>query len=176
MDKNMLRQEMKRKRRVLTEEYKKTASEIIFKKLSELPCYREASAVCVYMDSFGEVKTDLIINDLRKAGKEILFPVTDVKTNTLSLCRDCETFIKGAYGISEPEKKELVDFSYPDLIIVPGLAFDENKNRLGFGAGYYDRLLAKSHAFKIGICYDFQYLMSIPSEEHDILMDIILTN
>ena len=175
MEKELLRQEMKAKRRALTDEYKKEVSKKIFEKLSHLPEYKSAKSVCVYMDSFSEVKTDLIINDLREHGKEILFPVSDVKTNTLSLCRDCGSFIKGAYGILEPQTKETVDFLYPDLIIVPGLAFDKNMIRLGFGAGYYDRLLSESKAFKIGICYSFQLLDFIPSEEHDVVMDMVIT-
>ena len=175
MKKEFLRQEMKAKRRALTEEYKKEASEKIFKKLSALSEYKSAQSVCVYMDSFGEVKTDLIIKDLRERGKEILFPVSDIKTKTLSLCRDCGSFTSGAYGILEPEKKQTVDFLCPDLIIVPGLAFDKNMNRLGFGAGYYDRLLSENTVFKIGICYDFQLFDFIPSEEHDVVMDMVIT-
>ena len=128
------------------------------------------------MDSFGEVRTDLIISDLRASGKEILFPVSDKETKTLTLCKDCGRFESGAYGISEPEEKISVSFDVPDLIIIPGLAFDLDKNRVGFGAGYYDKLLEKSRATKIGIGYDFQLVEKIESEEHDIKMDIVLTD
>ncbi len=176
MEKDILRKKMRKRRKSLSEDAKNELSGKIFKALAGLSEYKSSKSVCVYTDSFGEVRTDLIIEDLRRLGKEILFPITDIKTHTLSLCRDCGEFISGAYGISEPKEKVCVDFSAPDLIIVPGLAFDLKKNRLGFGAGYYDRLLEKSKAVKIGICYDFQLVEEINAELHDIKMDIVLTD
>ncbi len=64
-----------------------------------------------------------------------------------------------------------------DLVIVPGVAFDEDLNRIGFGKGYYDRILYRlsSRAKKVAVAHDFQVLNSIPSEEHDVKMDIIVT-
>ena len=176
MKKEILRKTMKERRKSLSEDNRKGLSEKIFKKLSETAEYKRAKSVCVYMDAFGEVKTDLIIESLRESGKEILFPVSNTKTHTLTLCRDTGEFVRGAYGILEPEGRVSVDFCVPDLIIVPGLAFDFKKNRVGFGAGYYDRLLSESKAFKIGICYDFQVIEEIDADPHDIKMDIILTD
>lgn len=175
MLKSDIRQEMKEKRLGLSEEYKKKASEKIFKSLVCSCEYQKARAVCVYRAIKGEVPTDIIIEDLRRCGKEILFPVSDKKTHTLSLCRDCGEYVAGAYGILEPKIKEKVDFSYADFVIVPGLAFDRKNNRLGFGAGYYDRFLSESKSFKAGICYDFQLIDEIPTEEHDIPMDAVIT-
>lgn len=170
-----LRQKMKEKRLGLSEEYKKKVSEKILKRLLCCEEYQKASAVCVYNAVLGEVPTDIITADLKKCGKEILFPVSDKKTHTLTLCRDCGEYEVGAYGILEPKIKETVDFSYVDFVIIPGLAFDRKNNRLGFGAGYYDRFLAESKAFKAGICYDFQRIDEIPKEEHDIPMDAVIT-
>ncbi len=176
MKKEELRSLMKAKRRNLSEAERTDLSEMIFKKLSELREYKNAKTVCVYMSSFGEVETDLIIADAREKGKKLLFPVTDIKSNTLSLCYDTGEFNKGAYGILEPYPKREADFNTPDIVIIPALAFDEEKNRLGFGGGYYDRLLAKTNAFKIGICYDFQIVKKIEAENHDIKMDMIITD
>ncbi|HQG08910.1 MAG TPA: 5-formyltetrahydrofolate cyclo-ligase, partial [Dysgonamonadaceae bacterium] len=67
-----------------------------------------------------------------------------------------------------------VDFDSIDLIIVPGVAFDRKLNRLGRGKGYYDRLLSQLKSPKIGICFDFQLLESIPVEDWDIKMDMIV--
>lgn len=176
MSKEDLRNIMKAKRKALSADERTVLSKEIFYKLSALKEYYDAKTVCVYMDSFFEVKTDLIISDCRKKGKRLLFPVTDEKTHTLSLCTDTGEFTKGAYGILEPYPKQTVPFDVPDIIIVPGLSFDEKKNRLGFGGGYYDRLLTECCALKIGICYDFQVLEEIESKEHDIKMDIIITD
>ena len=62
-----------------------------------------------------------------------------------------------------------------DLIIVPGIAFDERCNRCGFGKGYYDRLLSESKAVKIGLCYDFQVVDELECDEYDIAMDMVIT-
>ena len=175
MDKKTIREIMKKQRKALYEYEKKEYSEMIYKKISQLSEYTNAKSVCVYMDAFSEVQTECIINDLRKQGKDVIFPVSDVKTNTLTLCRDCGTFRKGAYGISEPEILAEVPYSYPDLVIIPGLAFDKSKNRLGFGAGYYDRFLVENKGKKIGICYDFQIIDLIPAEAHDVKMDMIIS-
>ena len=100
-----------------------------------------------------------------------------METNTLSLfcIENAEELHKGAYGILEPSTKRPVAENDIDVIIVPGLAFDRRGGRMGFGAGYYDRLLIKTNAVKIGLCYDFQLMDSVPSEEHDVPMDYIIT-
>ena len=78
------------------------------------------------------------------------------------------------YNIIEPIG-ESISPSKLDLIIVPGVAFDKNKNRLGRGKGFYDKLLSEVTCCKIGICYDFQLLEYLPCEDHDIKMNLIVT-
>ena len=80
----------------------------------------------------------------------------------------------GAFGIIEPLGDE-IDCNIIDFIIVPGVAFDRNLNRLGRGKGYYDRLLSESNAFFAGIGYQMQVLEKIPVEDHDIKMNCIIT-
>ena len=62
-----------------------------------------------------------------------------------------------------------------DLIIVPGVSFDNFFNRLGFGMGYYDKYLSKSNIYKIGLCFSEQMVSSLPTQKHDIKMDMIIT-
>ena len=82
-----------------------------------------------------------------------------------------------SYHIQEPIGKIFEDYSTIDVIIVPGVAFDNQGNRLGRGKGYYDRFLKKIPATKkIGICFDFQMIEQIPTEKNDIPMDDIITN
>ena len=80
----------------------------------------------------------------------------------------------GDFGILEPDNNTITDYSMIDLAVIPGVAFDSSCNRLGRGKGYYDRLLPKLHCPKIGICFKFQFVDSIPAEPHDILMDKII--
>jgi len=82
---------------------------------------------------------------------------------------------KSGYGIMEPRGDDFVDYNKVDLVIVPGVAFDRKMNRLGRGKGFYDRFLPKLKAPKLGICFDFQLLDKIPTEETDIKMDFLVS-
>jgi 5-formyltetrahydrofolate cyclo-ligase len=80
----------------------------------------------------------------------------------------------GPYDIAEP--RVLSELKYIDYCFIPALAFDRRGNRLGRGGGFYDRLLAKySIGTKVGVCYDFQLIEDVPSEDHDYVMDFILS-
>ena len=80
----------------------------------------------------------------------------------------------GAFGILEPTGRQLDNVAQIGLIIVPGVAFDLQNNRMGRGRGYYDRLLAISKAYKIGTAYSCQIFNQIPTEETDIPMDLVV--
>ena len=82
-----------------------------------------------------------------------------------------------SFGYYEPKNISPVDPEEIDLVIVPGVVFDKSFNRIGFGKGYYDRILSKlkPSAKKVAIAHDFQVLQSIPTEDHDIKMDMIIT-
>ena len=80
-------------------------------------------------------------------------------------------------SIEEPTGDETTDINAIELIIVPGVAYDRRGNRIGRGKGYYDRLLSSTSATKIGVGYDFQLIgEDIPAEEHDVAMDIVITD
>ena len=82
----------------------------------------------------------------------------------------------GRFGVSEPAGEETAD--KPDVCILPLLAADGQFRRLGYGGGYYDRYLSRKgkNMLKIGICYDFQLVGEVPSEEHDVLLDALVTD
>ena len=82
----------------------------------------------------------------------------------------------GSFHIEEPTGDDIDDIDNIELIIVPGIAYDNRGNRVGRGKGYYDRLLSRTKATKIGIGYDFQLVDEIDSEPHDITMDIVITD
>ncbi|MDE6564062.1 MAG: 5-formyltetrahydrofolate cyclo-ligase [Muribaculaceae bacterium] len=82
----------------------------------------------------------------------------------------------GAFRIEEPDGDETVDISDIDLVIVPAVAYDRRGNRVGRGKGYYDRLLSRSKAVTIGVCYDFQLFDEIETEEHDIPVHFVVAD
>ncbi len=81
----------------------------------------------------------------------------------------------GSFHIEEPTGDNVADVNDIELMIIPAVAFDRKGNRLGRGKGFYDRLLSSSRATKIGVGYEFQLFDSIPSEAHDVPMDMIIT-
>ena len=92
-------------------------------------------------------------------------------------CSTNDPFIVNQYGIPEPSKGRVV---YPDILLVPLVAFDKNLNRLGYGAGYYDRLIQSLKKRKTiianGLAFDFQELHLIPTSKYDQKLDYIVTN
>lgn len=82
----------------------------------------------------------------------------------------------GAFRIEEPDGDDIADISEIDLVIVPAVAYDRHGNRVGRGKGYYDRLLSRSKAVTIGVCYDFQLFDEIEVEEHDIPVHFVVAD
>ncbi len=170
--KDKIREEMKKQRRLFTE--KEASSKIICEKILSMDKYLSSSCVCLYLSSFGEVDTSLILEDAKKRGKTILVPISE-KNGDLNISLYSENLKEGLFGIKEPENITLVPHSLPDFVIVPALAFDRSGNRLGFGKGYYDRFLKNNFGFKVGLCYSFQLVSSLPSYDHDIKVDSVVT-
>lgn len=78
------------------------------------------------------------------------------------------------FDIFEPEGENFSNYSLIDIVIVPGIAFDKDRNRLGRGKGFYDKLLVDLKSHKVGVCFDYQFFNKIPAENHDIKMDSII--
>lgn len=163
----------------LKRSYKKTTlldfSEMILKRLEETELFRQASCIALYYSIPGEVQTaDFLEKWFDK--KQLLLPLVVGDDLRLLSYKGKETLRPGAFGIPEPaDQKPTVFESEIDLIIVPGVAFDRQLNRMGRGKGYYDRLLATLQIPKIGICYDFQLQDTVPVEPFDKKMDLIIT-
>ena len=86
---------------------------------------------------------------------------------------------KDKYGILEPDEDiNPIEVDAIDLVILPGLAFDNKGGRLGYGGGYYDKYLSNisDNAVKVALCYDFQVIDTVPMEEHDICTDLLITD
>ena len=174
MNKSELRKSIREQKRKYTADQLLSWSAAIISELERQKVFIEARTILAYCSLPDEVNTIDFIN--RWAGKkDILLPV--VKGDSLDLRRysSPEQLVKGAFGISEPTGTVVTDYSQIDLAIVPGMAFDNEGNRLGRGKGYYDRLLPHLTAYKVGICFPFQLVDCVPTEATDVPMNKVIT-
>lgn len=150
-------------------------SEKILKLLEETELFRQASCIALYYSIPGEVQTAGFLEKWFEK-KQLLLPLVVGDDLRLLPYKGKESLQPGAFGIPEPiDTEATVPESAVDLIIVPGVAFDRQLNRMGRGKGYYDRLLSTLQAPKIGICFNFQLQNNIPVEPFDKKMDLIIT-
>lgn len=148
-------------------------------RLASLPAFYEAKTILAYKAMRHECDPDFAVREAVRAGKRVAFPVC-ARDNGLRLFvpHAPESFRRGAYGIMEPDANQAVEIEplEVDFIIVPGLAFDRRGGRLGRGEGYYDRLIAKTSAVKVGFAFDVQIVEHVPKTLYDIYMDKIVTD
>lgn len=164
-----IRQEKKK----YTQEELSVRSESVWVKVEALPEFRQAHIVALYWSLPDEVHSHAFVEKWCRE-KRILLPVMcdghDLELREYSPgCRMNEA----EFCVGEPEGGP-VDQQCVGLILVPGLAFDRKNHRLGRGKGYYDRLLSRMHAVKVGVCFDFQLLDEIPVDSYDIAMDKVM--
>ena len=164
---------MKARRKSLDKYEAESKSRAIGAAFASLEGFSDAEVVCVYMDAFNEVQTSYIIDECEKKSKTVVVPVVDGDDIFLSLLTD--SLHSGAFGIREPVKAKEFPKEKVDIFAVPALAFDKNGGRVGFGKGYYDKLLKDTSGVKVGLCYEFQLVDYIKCESHDILMDCVIT-
>lgn len=170
--KDDIRKLIKRQKTSLSNIDKKFQSDLVFNKLFQLREWNNAYRILAYYSLPDELQTIDFLDST--SNKELFIP--RINGNTLDITYYNKNNLKmGAFNIWESNSRDTISVTELDMIIVPGVAFDRNKNRLGRGKGFYDRLLANTNAIKIGVCYDFQLLNIIPTVPHDIKMDIIIT-
>lgn len=182
--KNALRKEILQARSHLSRDEREAKNSAICARLVEMPEFDRAKLVMAYMDFRDEAGTACIIAECFKRRKRVALPVVTGKNGTAFGLQVFETvpgtgLLKSSFGISEPDPGTAVrvDEAEIDLVIVPGVAFDLLKYRIGYGAGYYDRFLAKLRpdCVTVGIAYDLQIVDRIPAEAHDIPVDKVVT-
>lgn len=173
MDKKELRLHIKNLKKQHSKEALKEQSELILNKLEENNLFIESKTVMLYSSLPDEVQTHDFLEKWRHEKKIILPTVVGDDIIPVELSEETE-FAVGDFNILEPQNKPY-DGDY-DLIVVPGVAFDRNGNRIGRGKGYYDRFLCKHlNVKRIGICFDFQLVENVPTEDNDIKMDEIIS-
>ena len=166
-------------REQITEKIEK--SKIITSKIMENETFKNAKLIGIYKSLKSEVNTDELIKQSISNGKEVALP--RVENNELQFYKITslnDKLIKSKFGVEEPTKniEKRVNKNDIDLIIVPGLCFDNEKNRLGFGKGYYDRFLKNSNLKTIAICFKEQIVQdtTIPITKNDVKMQQIITD
>ena len=173
-EKNQMRELLTQKRRLLTKEQILEQSALIISQLEQLPCFQSAKTVLLYYPMHNEVNLLPLIKKYKKE-KTFLFPVVQRKLMTACPYEGNAKMHRGKYNIPEPTtppyRGEI------DLILVPGVAFDLQGNRLGRGGGYYDRFIkSQPHTTTlVGVAYDFQLVDKVPANRHDQKMHHVIT-
>ena len=170
--KKALREKMLARRDALTHDDVARMSRAIADKVVSHPRFLEAKTIGFYIPKGNEADTFPMVEAALRAKKTVAAPVTDHKITFYPFTSVTE-LAPGKFGIQEPAQNSKP--ATPDLVIVPGVAFGLCMHRLGYGKGYYDAYLAKSFAYRIGICYDFQVAEKLPSHGDDQRMDEIVT-
>lgn len=136
--------------------------------------FKKAKTVAFYLPLHNEVDTKHMIERAMKEGKEVLVPVTN---DEIKMCKftSFEDLKPGKFQVPEPKHCEPKDH-LAEVVLVPGVVFGLCMHRLGYGKGYYDKYFKKSKAFRIGLGYDFQVVDELPKHEHDVPMDLIITD
>lgn len=172
--KEEIRQNIRILKKQQSKESRKEASEKICTLIENCGIFKNSTNILLYHSLPDEVETLSFISKWHTV-KNIFLPRVN-GTELEILAYDEKRLSKGAYNISEPAGEELQDLNNIDLIIVPAVALDKKGNRIGRGKGYYDKLLSAVNTYKIGIIYSYQLVETIPSEKHDIPMDMVITD
>jgi 5-formyltetrahydrofolate cyclo-ligase len=165
-EKNQMRELLTQKRRLLTKEQILEQSALIISQLEQLPCFQSAKTVLLYYPMHNEVNLLPLIKKYKKE-KTFLFPVVQRKLMTACPYEGNAKMHRGKYNIPEPTtppyRGEI------DLILVPGVGFDLQGNRLGRGGGYYDRFIKSQPPTTtlVGVAYDFQLVDKVPANRRD---------
>ena len=177
-----LRKEIKKKLLEQSRQDRDDKSRLIIEKVTALPIFLKAKTLYCFVSMPQEVDTELLIDRAFSQGKHVIVPKADLANKQLhwyeirSRSRDLR---EGVLGIHEPNPHTARLFSgEPDCIFVPGVVFDKKNNRIGRGAGFYDRYLSTIPPYvrKIGLAFSFQVVSEFPLNPHDVGLDEVITD
>jgi 5-formyltetrahydrofolate cyclo-ligase len=177
IQKKAIREKVKQLMLNISENERFIKSKLIFDKVESDSKFKNAYNILIYWPLKGEVDTRILIEKWMFR-KTFYLPVIENETFYIKKFSGVNDLLKSKCGLDffEPDGDVITDFSSIDIVIVPGIAFDKNYFRMGRGKGYYDKFLSEIKVYKIGLCFDFQLFDNIPTESHDIKMDIVYTN
>lgn len=177
-NKQALRNRVRLAREAIPAEERPRLSEAGCQRLLALPEMGRAHSVLGYGATDFEFDVSPALDALRERGARIALPrITGPSSLTLHIVESAEELERGPFGLLQPaENAPSIGADEVDLVIVPGVAFDPAGGRLGYGGGYYDRLLARMPlAARIGVAFDGQLVDSIPADSHDQPVDVVVT-
>ncbi len=175
MDKAALREQMRQRKRAMTAEEIEEKSRILCQMLVQTEEYRRAQTIYGYLPFNQEVRTLPILEQALRDGKKVALPKILDKQMHFAYITDFSQAQRGYGGTPEPADGAPVAQDRTALVLVPGLAFDQRGFRIGYGGGFYDRFLAQEPEHPaIALCYDFQMLPKLETEEFDVPVDRVL--
>ncbi|WP_304353260.1 5-formyltetrahydrofolate cyclo-ligase [Brachyspira innocens] len=178
--KQLIRASFKLIRNNLDDSFIEAKSNIIYKKFKNIVNITKFASICVYIDFNHEVRTQKIIQYAMDNNIKVSVPfLIDDHNMKLKYINDYNKDINRntKFGNGEPfEYCKDCNIDEVSMFIIPALVFDEKCNRLGFGKGYYDNILKRNrNALRIGLAYDYQILPSVPKDDNDEILDIIIS-
>ncbi|WP_068793988.1 5-formyltetrahydrofolate cyclo-ligase [Brevibacillus laterosporus] len=181
LEKKRLRQVMISARDLLSEEDREQKSDKATQHLWSIKAIKEAQTIMCFSSFGSEINTWSFIEDARERDIKVALPLTNrEQKKIIPYTYESRSSLKnGAYGIWEPDPlcSTELKLSEIEVVIVPGVAFDRQKGRLGYGAGYYDRFFQSlpHEPRRIGFCFAMQVIEKVPMEPFDIHLDQIVT-
>lgn len=173
MNKDDIRRRVKARKSLLTEMERISSASDVFSRLEQLAAFAMSDHILIYNSLPDELSTREFIDRWKDKKKFYLPRVNGVDLDILPF--DRQRMHIGAFRIEEPSGTDISDPRSIEMVIVPAVAYDRNGNRIGRGKGYYDRLLGRTKAIRIGVAYDFQIVDEFEVEPHDIPVDIVIT-
>jgi len=179
--KKQIREAMLAWRKGLDEAWLASASAAIAGRLIALDLYRSATTLCLFASLAHEVRLDGVLAECRRQGRRVLLPAFRAAERVYGFkeWEDGRPLRAGHWGVPEPDSERFATLEGAVFMVVPGLAFDAAGGRLGYGAGYYDRLLGLAGdggaVTAVGVCFDEQVHAALPQEAWDRQMDFVVT-
>ena len=151
------------------------ASEAIQERLMAEDWWAAAFCVGIYRSTANEPATEALLADLLARGAQVAVPACRGGNYGWAWVDASTTWKRATHGIWEPTMAQVASPVDLRLIVVPGVAFDAQGGRLGHGRGHFDRLLARSEALRVGLCFENRLVEAVPMEPHDVRMDVVAT-
>lgn len=175
MDKKELRSQIRARKRAMTEEEILSRSDALGKLFAQSEAYRNAKTIYGYLPYNQEVRTVPMLEQALKDGKRVAVPKCYGEEMKFIYLTDLTQVAPGYANIPEPIADEPIADDPTALVLMPGLAFDSQGHRIGYGGGFYDKFLsAEPNHPTLALCYEFQMLPHLETEEHDIPVDTVL--
>ncbi len=175
MDKKLLRNQIRQQKKQLTGSYIAETSQKLAEMFFETEYYQNATTIYGYLSYNQEVRTVPILQRAMEDGKRVAVPKVYGDTMRFIYLEDLCAVAPGCMSIPEPVADGPVAEDQTALVLMPGVAFDEKGNRMGYGGGFYDKFLAQEPNHPtVALCYAFQMVENLPTDDYDVPVDMVL--